>query len=202
MTIQSQLELRSVSEFDTTTTDGCIEQIVYGFNVVNAGYGIADSALVAYLQIEGNTATTLVLDLKAAGCPMAPSTIRNRCSQLVTKGLIEKTSHAGRPKKAKVEESTEAITEAVIDVDVLESTNDVDETRKFRDLYFAEIDVTAALKSEMLTHQVENIELKKAVKALEEELIGLRKIADKVAVLKAEAESPISSRKAQLNCFK
>ena len=111
---QASIELRSADEFNLATTDGCIEQIVYGFNVVNAGYGIADSALLAYLKIEGNTASTLIVDLKQAGCPIADSTVRNRCSQLVKKGLLPKTSNAGRPAKAKVEESTEAITEAVI----------------------------------------------------------------------------------------
>lgn len=182
-TTQSQIELRSANEFNLATSDGCIEQIVYGFNVAAAGYGIADNALVAYLQIEGNTPKTLILDLKFAGCPIADSTVRNRCSQLVKKGLLPKTSNAGRPAKAKVEESAEAITEAVIQVEP-EQVGRVAE----------------------LEHQLE--ELREDLKNVEE---AAEQIADENVALHAEIErlkaevgvvrSGSKGRKGQLNLF-
>lgn len=94
-TINEIIEV-SVETLDLTTPDGCIAQIVSGWNKVQQGYGLADDAIAAYLNLPGMTARSLFEDLQAAGCGMSLKTIRNRQTRLRLKGSVPEASKGRR----------------------------------------------------------------------------------------------------------
>lgn len=70
------------------TPSDCIKQIVEGYNIVQKGYGLADDAIVAYLQMEGCNVSTLHSDLQVAGCEISKKTLQNRQSMLRGQGKL------------------------------------------------------------------------------------------------------------------
>lgn len=93
--------------FDLSTADGCIQQIVSGYVKVQQGYGIADEAISAYLNLPGKTARTLWEDLQAAGCEMSLKTIQNRQSKLRQAGELSPATKGRRSDiKAKDDEGS------------------------------------------------------------------------------------------------
>ena len=65
-----------------TTPQDCINQIIEGYAAVKRGYGLADEAMIAYLQMEGCSIQTLFDDLRKAGCEISKKTLQNRQSIL------------------------------------------------------------------------------------------------------------------------
>jgi hypothetical protein len=70
------------------TPQDCVTQIIEGYNTVQRGYGIADEAICAYLQMDGCSVATLHQDLRDAGCEITRKTLYNRQSLLRGKGLL------------------------------------------------------------------------------------------------------------------
>lgn len=71
-----------------STPKDCINQIVEGYATIQMGYGLADEAMVAYLQMDGCTIQTLYDDLQKAGCDLAKKTLQNRQSILRGEGKL------------------------------------------------------------------------------------------------------------------
>ena len=70
------------------TPKDCINQIIEGYATVQRGYGLADEAMIAYLQMDGCTIQTLYDDLQKAGCDIAKKTLQNRQSILRGEGKL------------------------------------------------------------------------------------------------------------------
>lgn len=71
-----------------TTPEDCVKQILHGYETVQRGYGIADEAICAYLQMDGCSVQTLHRDLQEAGCEITIKTLYNRQSMLRGEGLL------------------------------------------------------------------------------------------------------------------
>ena len=77
-----------MTKLTLATPNDCINQIVEGYNIIQKGYGIANDAIAAYLQMDGCTIATLHQDLREAGCEISKKTLYNRQSQLRGQGKL------------------------------------------------------------------------------------------------------------------